>query len=961
MKLMSQAVALALLGAGLTALPALQTTAAGSPAPAAGGSLVQQMRGQASGNVGVSPERSTGEVGFIRARGADGDLFPGVTGDSASAAVAKANAYLDEYAAAFGAPPEQITQTGVQSYRYGWIVRFEQTYRGLPVFGAELKANLDKQGHLTAVSGFAAPDLALDPTPRFSAAQAARRAVDTVRATPPTTADGSAADLTGIAAEAPELVVYRLGLTRGAAGKAIVAWSVKVSNGSNIGEQVFLDANTLKPVNRYSLVQDALYRELYEASLGRGGQIRTELVWKDGDAYPGTLNTEQANLMASAGNTYWFFNNTWGRDSFDGQGASMITINSDPTPGGCPNAQWTGETTVFCNGVTSDDVVAHEWAHAYTQYTSELIYQWQPGAMNEGYSDVWGETIDLINGREDGGEGDLRAPRPDGQCSIHTRGDVQVVINSPEAVAGPCVDAAPAAFGPTISEAVDADVVVARDPDEGRGDRPTDACSPLTNAAEVAGKWVYVDEANCGFQTPVDHVAEAGGAGIILGNKFPDEGAFSFPADADIYGVMVTKTDGARFRQAGTATATISPTDDSPRADSYRWLQSEKSEALGGAIRDMWNPTCYGDPGKVSDAEYKCSEDDGGGVHSNSGVVNHAYSLLVDGGDYNGETVTGLGLAKAAHIFWQAQSAHLTSTSDFVDLADALATSCTELTGQPLRALSTRRETPGDLNVTIDPTDCAQVDAVSRAVELRLDPTDQCDFKPLLRKDAPSACGRGTRTTKVFGESFADGLRGWRRSREVVFDRARGYRWRATDNAPAHRGGTAFAPDPVTGSCLGDRDDISSRNSLISPRIRLPRAAMAPKLSFDHYVATEPGWDGGNLKIRVNGGRWKLLPQKSYTYNAPNARMETAEAGNTNPLAGERGWTGTDGGEVSGSWGRTQVALGRAGVGRGDVLEIRFDFGRDGCNGVEGWYIDNVKVLACKKRDGRVSGRARED
>ena len=69
----------------------------------------------------------------------------------------------------------------------------------------------------------------------------------------------------------------------------------------------------------------------------------------------------------------------------------------------------------------------------------------------------------------------------------------------------------------------------------------------------------------------------------------------------------------------------------------------EKSTAFGGAIRDMWTPTCYGDPGKVSDAEYHCATDDDGGVHSNSGVVNHSYALLVDGGTYNGVSVTGLG------------------------------------------------------------------------------------------------------------------------------------------------------------------------------------------------------------------------------------------------------------------------------------------------------------------------------
>ena len=41
-------------------------------------------------------------------------------------------------------------------------------------------------------------------------------------------------------------------------------------------------------------------------------------------------------------------------------------------------------------------------------------------------------------------------------------------------------------------------------------------------------------------------------------------------------------------------------------------------------------------PGKVSDAEYRCDAEDNGGVHLNSGVVNHSYALLVDGGTYNG-------------------------------------------------------------------------------------------------------------------------------------------------------------------------------------------------------------------------------------------------------------------------------------------------------------------------------------
>ena len=76
----------------------------------------------------------------------------------------------------------------------------------------------------------------------------------------------------------------------------------------------------------------------------------------------------------------------------------MRTVNNDPTIA-CPNANWNGVTTNYCDGVTSDDTVSHEWGHAYTEFTSGLVYQWQPGAMNEAYSDIWGETVDIINAR----------------------------------------------------------------------------------------------------------------------------------------------------------------------------------------------------------------------------------------------------------------------------------------------------------------------------------------------------------------------------------------------------------------------------------------------------------------------------------------------------------------------------------------------------------------------------------
>ena len=101
--------------------------------------------------------------------------------------------------------------------------------------------------------------------------------------------------------------------------------------------------------------------------------------------------------------------------------------------------------------------------------------------------------------------------------------------------------------------------------------------------------------------------------------------------------IGLTDRESIRTALAGGATVNVTMKDaGGARHDSFRWLIGEKSPAFGGAIRDMWNPTCLGDPGKVTDVEYKCSADDSGGVHGNSGVVNHGYALLVDGGTFNG-------------------------------------------------------------------------------------------------------------------------------------------------------------------------------------------------------------------------------------------------------------------------------------------------------------------------------------
>ena len=121
-------------------------------------------------------------------------------------------------------------------------------------------------------------------------------------------------------------------------------------------------------------------------------------------------------------------------------------------------------------------------------------------------------------------------------------------------------------------------------------------------------------------------------------------------------------------------------------------------------------------------------------------------------------------------------------------------------------------------------------------------------------------------------------------------------------------------------------------------------------LSFQHYVATEDSVDGGNVKIKISGGKFKLVKPSAFIFNPYPGSCCRRRREHATRSRGEPAFTGTDGGTVFGSWGNQQINLKKAGVGEGDKIQIRFDFGRDGCGGIDGWYVDNVKIVRCLKK-----------
>ena len=124
------------------------------------------------------------------------------------------------------------------------------------------------------------------------------------------------------------------------------------------------------------------------------------------------------------------------------------------------------------------------------------------------------------------------------------------------------------------------------------------------------------------------------------------------------------------------------------------------------------------------------------------------------------------------------------------------------------------------------------------------------------------------------------------------------------------------------------------------------------QLVFEYPLLREPvfrtEFDGGNVKYSVNGGAYEQVPDSAWLYNAPGGHLESAAGGNTNPMAGETAFTGTDGGQPTGSWGTSVIDLAELAA-TGDKVSFRFDFGMDGCNGIDGWYVDNVTLSICAK------------
>ena len=684
----------------------------------------------------VSRDKSKGRVAFVGTSRADARLAPpAVPGNPG----ANARAHLDRFAGEFGlADPTEMKLSRVRKGSVGSAARFEQVKGGVPVFASHIVVNTDDEGALRAIAGHVS-ESSIDTAWAIDN-QAAR---DTAIAA---TARKYRLEPGDLRAERPRLMIYDASLVGIEGRPTRLVWQTTVTSPkkAQVKEMVLVDAKRGSIALAYTLIHQARNRTTYDTN-------STNIL-------PGTLQCTEGAVSCTSGvipdadnahtfaaDVYDFYFSRFGRDAIDALGGEMISTTrycDDPIDD-CPmgNAFWDGTQMVYGAGMVADDVVAHEFTHGITAAESALIYFGEPGAINESLSDVFGEMVDLTNGK---------------------------------------------------------------------------------------------------------------------GNDAP-----------------------------GVA-----------------WLMGEDS-ALG-VIRSMSNPPAHGQPDRKGSALWYKGGADNGGVHTNSGVGNKAAYLIVVGGTFNARTVAGIGIDKAAQIYYEAQTMLLGSGSNYLDLYNALFQACTNLTGR----------------FGIIATDCTQVQLATQAVEMN-------GASPV--STAKAYCPAGTSFVTLGQDTFEGGS-------------AAGTLTRLT-SLPAGSWERIAPGFSTSGSYVGHAIDQSVvSDSSLAYQFNQPIVA-GDHLYFNHAWDLDGGYDGVVVEYSINAGlTWTdagSLLALGQGYNG------SLVGSSRNPLYPRAAFTGY----AFDYWSYSAYDLSSL---AGKTVRWRFRLGTDETNAgisFEGYFIDDVTHYQCNHGD----------
>jgi Zn-dependent metalloprotease len=310
----------------------------------------------------------------------------------------------------------------------------QQQYKGLPVYGKYIRAHLNSSKQLYALTNQTAPgltSLGLDINPAIDPGMAAAGLLASIEQsigasvklggtigprslTEPQTelliypsenqyhlayqirleyADPSFNSWTGFVDAKTGAVLHKFSrLTEAAAtgtGKGYLG-ETRTLNISNESDGSYRLIDKTKPMYRVENGEEEGYLAVYDYTRPFSGPISNNV--------PYFYDAPAVDAHYYAGIVYDYYKDKLQRNSIDGKGMSIISVVN---AGAIDNAAWDGYEMLYGDGTStfgclscSLDIVAHELTHGVTQYTADLEYIGQSGALNESMSDIMAAVID---------------------------------------------------------------------------------------------------------------------------------------------------------------------------------------------------------------------------------------------------------------------------------------------------------------------------------------------------------------------------------------------------------------------------------------------------------------------------------------------------------------------------------------------------------------------------------------
>ena len=318
----------------------------------------------------------------------------------------------------------QRADHGVRNYRY------DQTWRGIPIFGEGVVVSEDGAGNVRTMFGnlFSGLDQDIASTApklgKAAALVAGKRA-------------GLGNSVSGMLVEneSVELMVFIDDAGRGHLAYVVSFFADSISAGSPTRPLVIIDANSGRVLKQRENLQHAL------VGTGPGGNAKTgqyeygtnfgylDVTQSGTTCTMNSTNVKTVNLNNGSTNTSTTaFSYTCPRNTVKAINGAYSPLNDAHYFGGViynmyqaylgmapltfqlqmkvhyksgyENAFWNGTAMTFGDGAStfyplvSLDVSSHEVSHGFTEQQSNLTYSGQSGGMNEAYSDMAGEAAE---------------------------------------------------------------------------------------------------------------------------------------------------------------------------------------------------------------------------------------------------------------------------------------------------------------------------------------------------------------------------------------------------------------------------------------------------------------------------------------------------------------------------------------------------------------------------------------